>query len=135
VNFGTVGRINRDLHGLVEISHVVQRDMLTMPLKPRGQTPMSSDPVRFESGHGTAVCGTGDSFVTFADPWLVENNIDVVDMELFSIAHVCYRQMLPWRAFKFITDDADDNAAEHWTANIASGETLFWNNLKQIQAS
>ena len=133
VNFGTVGKINKDLHGLIEISYVVQRDMLTMPLEPRGQTPMSSDPVRFESGHGTAICGTGDSFVTFVDPWLLENNIDVVDMELFAIAHVCYRQQLPWRAFKFITDDADDNAAEHWQDNIANGEELFWEVLRTLR--
>ena len=39
---------------------------------------------------------------------------------------------VPWRAFKFITDDANDFAAHEWTANVASGETLFWNALKAI---
>jgi len=39
VNFGTVGKINSTLHGLLEIGKVIQRDMMTVPLAPRGQTP------------------------------------------------------------------------------------------------
>lgn len=132
INYGTVGKVNAALRGLVEVAEVVQRDMLPGPLAPRGQTPFSSDPVRFASRHGTAVCGTGDSFVMSADPWLIENGIDVVDMELFAIAHVCHHHATPWRAFKFITDDANDFAAEHWTANIADGQTLFWEALKGL---
>ncbi|HBF55737.1 MAG TPA: 5'-methylthioadenosine nucleosidase, partial [Afipia sp.] len=74
----------------------------------------------------------GDSFVTSVDPWLVENNIDIVDMELFAIAHVCQRHNVPWRAFKFITDAADENAADHWNENVAGGEDLFWKVMKDI---
>lgn len=98
-----------------------------MPLAPRGRTPFSPEIDRLSSGYDGVTCGTGDSFVTSVDPWLVENNIDIVDMELFAIAHVCQRHSLPWRAFKFITDDADDNAADHWNENVANGEDLFWN--------
>lgn len=131
INYGTAGKITKSLRGLVEVSAVVQRDMMAMPLAPRGRTPFSPDLDRLSSGYGSVVCGTGDSFVTSTDPWLTENNIDVVDMELFAIAHVCHRQNVPWRAFKFITDDADDNAADHWTENIADGEELFWDVLKR----
>ena len=42
-------------------------------------------------GFDGVVCGTGDSFVTALDAWLTENAIDIVDMELFAIAHVCHR--------------------------------------------
>jgi adenosylhomocysteine nucleosidase len=129
VNYGTCGKITENLRGLLEVSHVVQRDMMAMPLAPRGVTPLCDDCRMLTSDHGTAVCGTGDSFVTSTDHWLTENKIDVVDMELFAIAHVCKRFGVPWRGFKFITDDANELAHEHWNANVADGENLFWDAL------
>jgi adenosylhomocysteine nucleosidase len=132
VNYGTAGKITKTIHGLVEISHVIQRDMMAMPLSPRGQTPFSPEFDCLSSGHGNAICGTGDSFVSAADPWLIENKIDVVDMELFAIAHVCARHGIPWRAFKFITDEADDNAADHWNEKVSHGEELFWDAMQTL---
>lgn len=133
INYGTAGKIAHIHNGLVEVADVVQRDMAAMPLAPRGRTPFSPELDRLSSGFGTVVCGTGDSFVTSVDPWLVDNNIDIVDMELFAIAHVCRRHGMPWRAFKFITDAADDNAADHWNENVANGEDLFWDVMKGIK--
>lgn len=132
INYGTAGKIAAGLHGLHEVADVVQRDMMAMPLAPRGRTPFAPEFDRLSSGQPGIVCGTGDSFVTTTDPWLVETNIDLVDMELFAIAHVCQRHGVPWRAFKFITDDANDFAAEHWTANVADGQTLFWEAVKGL---
>ncbi|MEW6645208.1 MAG: 5'-methylthioadenosine nucleosidase [Pseudomonadota bacterium] len=131
VNYGTCGKINPRLHGLVEISEVIQRDMMAMPLAPRGVTPLSDDDAVLASGHGTAVCGTGDSFVTANDPWLIEHKVDVVDMELFAIARVCKQFGVAWRAFKFITDEANDTAHDDWNANVAGGEELFWTTLRR----
>ncbi|MBR1122834.1 5'-methylthioadenosine nucleosidase [Bradyrhizobium lablabi] len=128
VNYGTCGKISKGLHGLVEISRVVQRDMMAMPLAPRGVTPYCEDHI-LESGRAGAVCGTGDSFVTSDDPWLAANSVDVVDMELFAIASVCKRFGVPWRAFKYVTDAADDAAHEQWNANCAPGADLFWDRL------
>ena len=85
------------------------------------------------SGQSGFICGTGDSFVTATDPWLVANKVDVVDMELFAIAQVALRNTIPWRAFKFITDDANDFAHEHWTANVANGQDLFWDAMKSVR--
>jgi adenosylhomocysteine nucleosidase len=133
INYGTAGKIQKTHKGLVEVAHVVQRDMMAMPLAPRGVTPFSEGLDKLSSGHGHVTCGTGDSFVTAPDPWLIENNIDVVDMELFAIAQVCQRHKLPWRAFKFITDDADENAADHFQENIADGEELFWDVMKKVR--
>jgi adenosylhomocysteine nucleosidase len=132
INYGTAGNIAKVHRGLVEVAHVIQRDMMAMPLAPRGRTPFSPEVDKLSSGHGTVICGTGDSFVTAADPWLTENHVDVVDMELFAIAHVCQRHSLPWRSFKFITDDADEFAADHWEQNVADGEALFWDEMKAI---
>jgi len=135
VNYGTCGRINAALTGLHEVARVIQRDMLAMPLAPRGVTPLMPEEAELISGHGRIVCGTGDSFVTASDPWLIEAGVDVVDMELYAIAKACRHLGVPWRAFKYITDDANDDAHAEWTANIASGEDLFWAALRdQVMA-
>ncbi len=99
VNYGTAGNVARaKIHrGLVEVAHVIQRDMAAMPLAPRGRTPFAPEFDRLSSGYGQVICGTGDSFVTAADPWLAENGVEIVDMELFAIAHACHRHGVPWR--------------------------------------
>jgi adenosylhomocysteine nucleosidase len=132
INYGTAGKINAKLRGLVEVAHVVQRDMIAEPLAPRGRTPYSPELDKLSSGQDGIICGTGDSFVTSVDPWLAANHVDIVDMELVAIAQVCQRQAVPWRAFKFITDDANDFAAEHWTANVADGQELFWDAVRHL---
>ena len=129
ITFGTVGKVNPALHGLLDIAKVIQRDMLAMPLAERGVTPLSDEPAAYFSGYGDAVCGTGDSFVTAHDEWLAASCVDVVDMELFAIAHVCHRLGLPWRAYKYITDDANDASHQDWSANVHLGENLFWERL------
>ena len=134
INYGTAGNIAKVHRGLVEVAHVVQRDMMAMPLAPRGRTPFAPELDLLNSGQAGVVCGTGDSFVTTSDPWLIENGIDVVDMELFAIAQVCRSHGLPWRAFKFITDDANDLAHQDWTANVKDGESLFWETLDRIRS-
>lgn len=135
INYGTAGRINESLSGLLEVSDVIQRDMMAMPLAPRGRVPYSPELDRLSSGQTGVLCGTGDSFVTSVDPWLIENKVDIVDMELFAIAQVCQRHSLPWRAFKFITDDANDLAHQDWVANVRDGESLFWDALAQLGAA
>lgn len=131
VNYGTVGKINSSLTGLVEVAHVLQRDMIAEPLIPRGRTPFHEGHHIITSGYQGVSCGTGDSFVTSVDPWLIENKVDVVDMELFAIAAVCARHNVPWRAFKYITDDANEHAADHWQSNVADGQDLFWASLRR----
>ena len=88
LNFGTVGAVQPQVKGLIEIQRVVQRDMMAEPLSPRGQVPYCDRPHEYLSGSGQHTCGTGDSFVTAKDPWLEANRVDVVDMDLFAIAAV-----------------------------------------------
>jgi adenosylhomocysteine nucleosidase len=129
INFGTAGRINEALSGLVEVAHVVQRDMMATPLVPRGRTPYSSNLDKLSSGFAGVTCGTGDNFVASGDPWLAENHVDVVDMELFAIAHVCQRHTIPWRAFKFVAGDAD-----HWIGDVGKGQDLFWDAVGTLKS-
>lgn len=132
INYGTAGKINSDLHGLLEIGKVIQRDMLAEPLAPRGQTPFCQKPREYLSLGGAHICGSGDSFVTASDPWLVDQGIDVVDMELFPIAAAAYQFNTPWQAFKYITDGANEDAENEWHQNVNHGEELFLSRLKEL---
>jgi len=135
LNFGTAGKIDPGHDGLLEVATVIQRDMAAMPLAPRGVTPLTAQeeqPPQLHSGHPGVICGTGDSFVSAADPWLAEQGVDLVDMELFAIARACHHFGVPWRAFKFITDAADGEAADDWQARVHLGAELFWRHLPQV---
>ena len=71
------------------------------------------------------MCGTGDSFVTAPDPWFATRGVQLVDMELYAVASVCARQNVPWRALKFVSDDANADSANDWQANVRKGEQMF----------
>ena len=124
LNFGTAGKIKPELHGLLEIGKVIQRDMQAEPLAPRGSTPFCVRPQEYLST-GEFVCGSGDSFVTAHDPWLHSLGVDVVDMELFAIAAVAHDYQIPWQSFKYITDDANESSGEDWHAKVHHGQDLF----------
>ena len=46
-------------------------------------------------------------------------------MELYAVASVCTRQNVAWRAFKFVSDDANADSGNDWQANVRRGEALF----------
>jgi len=134
VNFGTAGALSPAAHGLVEVGRVIQRDMLAEPLAPRGTTPFDQRAPELANGRAGLRCATGDSFVNAADPWLLEHGADLVDMELWGIAMACERAGVPWRAWKYLTDKADDSAAGDWQAKVTFGERLFLERLAALRA-
>lgn len=126
INFGTAGRVSGDVQGLVEVGQVIQRDMVAEPLAPRGQTPFDNAPSVLCSHSQTGVvCASGDSFVTQHDPWLIEQGAHVVDMELFALAMACHQHGVAWRSFKYITDDANEEAGKDWATQVSLGQQLF----------
>lgn len=131
LNFGTAGKIKPELQGLLEIGKVIQRDMDAEPLAPRGSTPFCTRPHEYLST-GKYLCGSGDSFVTSSDPWLISQGVDVVDMELFAIAAIAYEHRIPWQSFKYITDDANESSGEDWQAKVHHGQDLFLDQIKDI---
>ena len=133
VNFGTVGAVSPHVSGLLEISRVVQRDMIAEPLAPRGRVPFCERPQEYFSVKGAYTCGTGDSFVTSKDPWLEAQGIDVVDMELFAIAAVAHAHGLPWLAYKYVTDFTNDASGQDWQEKVNHGEVLFLEKLRELQ--
>lgn len=133
VNFGTVGAVCPEASGLLEIGRVVQRDMIAEPLSPRGRVPFCERPHEYFSAQGTHTCGTGDSFVTSKDPWLQEQGIHVVDMELFAIAAVAHTHGLPWLSYKYVTDFTNEDSGQDWHNKVNHGETLFLEKLSMLQ--
>jgi adenosylhomocysteine nucleosidase len=133
VNFGTAGVVSDAARGLVEVARVRQRDMLAMPLAPRGVTPFDARPAELANGRAGLCCGTGDSFLSAPDPWLAAHGIDLVDMELWGIASACQRAGVPWRCFKYVTDQADAGAADEWQARVGAGERRFLALLAGLQ--
>jgi len=132
LNFGTVGRINPAVSGLVQVSKVIQRDMIAEPLAPRGTVPFSSKPHEYLSGEVGCICGTGDSFVIHQDEWLIRNQVDVVDMELFAIASVAHEFGIAWKAYKFISDDANEESGHEWQKKVNHGEELVLKKLEGL---
>ena len=134
LNFGTAGKIKPELHGLLEIGKVIQRDMQAEPLAPRGSTPFCVRPQEYLST-GQFVCGSGDSFVTAHDPWLHSLGVDVVDMELFAIAAVAHDHQIPWQSFKYITDNANESSGDDWQTKVHHGQDLFLEKIAYILQS
>jgi adenosylhomocysteine nucleosidase len=127
VNFGTAGALVKDISGLVECTQFYQRDMdarALMYLK-LGETPFDSINEIIFSKQGCS-CGTGDNFVQSK----IEMNVDVVDMEAYALAKVCKLQNINFRCFKFISDSANEDAKNDWSANCKKGSGLFLEKAK-----
>ena len=121
VNYGTAGAINTKLKGIVECTKFYQRDMDVRGLDFKlGETPFDKvkEIIISDSGYS---CGTGDSFVNQK----IEMEVDVVDMEAYAIAKVCMLENIEFKCFKYISDNADENANNDWNINLALGAEVF----------
>ena len=129
INYGTAGSLNKKLEGLVEVTQFFQRDMDASPLGFKiGQTPYD-DVQEIKFGTSGYTCGTGDSFVTNT-PKL---KTDLVDMEAYAIAKICFLNDIQFRCFKFISDNADGDANDDWIKNISMGKKLFIKRMKDLE--
>lgn len=129
INFGSVGSLKKELKGLIEVTKFYQRDMDVrglMDLK-LGETPFDSiqEIITKNNGHS---CGTGDNFVQSK----IEMDVDVVDMEAYALAKVCKRHNVHFKCFKFISDNADENANNDWLENCKKGSQLFLEKAKNF---
>ena len=126
INYGTAGSRKIKKKTLVDCTKFVQRDMDVTGLGfMRGETPFEDEPplmldfgiTKYNNIKRRAVCGSGDNFVEDRTQYYGE----VVDMEAYALAKVCYLRDIPFVSFKYITDGADEQAHEDWEANLASG--------------
>ncbi len=130
INYGTAGAINKKLFGIVECTRFYQRDMdatglLDLQL---GETPFDNINEIIISDKGFS-CGSGDSFVKNK----IEMDVDLVDMESYALAKVCKLENIKFRCFKYLSDNADENATNDWIENCKKGAKLFQNKLKEFE--
>jgi adenosylhomocysteine nucleosidase len=127
VNFGSAGSPTFATGLTVACTSFCQRDMDASALgfEP-GETPFDESPtmltfppLNIDLPH--AICGTGDSFAT-CPPGV---RCDVVDMEAYALAKVCWLQGARFASFKYITDGADGAAADAWKRNVVLAAERF----------
>ena len=122
INYGTAG--SKVYNGLVDCTKFIQRDMDATPLGfDKGETPFEPEPSMVDFSHiknpigKNLTCYTGDTFETN-----ISQYDDVVDMEAYAIAKVCYIYGIDFVSFKYISDDGNP---DDWKNFIAEGSEEF----------
>ncbi|HEV8548470.1 MAG TPA: 5'-methylthioadenosine/S-adenosylhomocysteine nucleosidase [Polyangiaceae bacterium] len=137
VNLGTAGSRAFPRGSVVACRRFAQRDMDVTGLGfALGHTPFEEDvpavlefPEYFpELLHG--LCGSGDRFEAHSEAlsW------DVIDMEAYALAKVCFLEGLPFASVKFITDGADGNAGVDWHASLPEAARAFLRVYEELAA-
>ena len=127
VNYGSAGALRKGLSGLCRVTRFQQRDMDARALGfSLGQTPFEDDVIIDLGGDGLS-CGTGDNFVS-APP---EMSSDLVDMEAYALAKICKQKAVEFHCFKFISDNANGDAATDWIQQLELGARFFCEKVLQ----
>ena len=124
INYGTAAKCSRrvEVGKIYEIKKFVQRDMNATQLGfETYQTPFGKGAIN--TGlvlPSNLVCGTGDNFWEGDSQFTAE--YDVADMEAYALASVCEEYKIPFRCFKYISDEGN---ADQWIDNCKKGVKLF----------
>jgi adenosylhomocysteine nucleosidase len=127
LNFGSAGSRRHPTGTLVGCHEFVQRDMDVSGLGfALGVTPYDEAPpaLRFDPVFKhlpSAVCGSGDSFATS----VTDMECDVVDMEAYALAKVCWYEQAQFACVKYVSDGADHTAADDWQQNLHKAADEF----------
>lgn len=124
-NFGTAGGITTTHGGIYKCTTFSQRDVILGGCIVGPQAEVLHQPV--VTGDDGLTLSTGDNFVT--DTYNI--NADLVDMEAFSIAKACQAAKIEFICYKYISDMADANAADHFVDSVHKGEEHYIKILKQ----
>lgn len=141
LNVGSCGGHQVPLHQILPVASLLQADMDVSALGfAIGQTPFEDEPSpllpSFDLARTTIAdrlpaalaCGTADHFVT-------KPPVDtpcLFDMEAYALAHVCRAYNLPFAALKYVTDNADGEAADTWQTNVAACKAGLTQLLKDL---
>ena len=117
VNLGSAGSTSFPTGSVINCTRFIQRDMDVTPLGfPKYATPFDEreeTPLTYGerlTNYEEGICGTGDSFHTSG----ATEDFNVMDMEAYVLAAICKRENIPFICLKFITDGANDDAAQAW---------------------
>ncbi|PZP43555.1 MAG: nucleosidase [Pseudopedobacter saltans] len=120
VNLGSAGSNHFPKGTVVCCDKFVQRDMDVRGLGyAQYETPLSGMPVVLEyglafNGLQMGICGSGDSFEMGHN----QTFYNVVDMESYPLAMIAMKEKIPFLCLKYISDGADDSAADDWTIQV-----------------
>jgi len=126
INLGSAGSNTFARGSVICCTKFVQRDMdVTMLGCKQYETPFSGiEPIL---SYGLTIdslpqgiCGTGDSFEINH----TTSVYNVIEMEAYPLAYIAHKEDIPFLCLKYISDGADDNAAEEWqtTVKLAAAE-------------
>lgn len=127
INLGSAGSNTFEKGAVVCCSKFIQRDMDVRGLGfELYETPLSGLPALLEyglemEGLPKGICGTGDNF----EMSHAATAYNVVDMEAYALALVAMKENIPFLCLKYISDGADDNAAEDWTVQVHKASVAF----------
>ncbi len=127
VNLGSAGSSHFKKGDVICCTKFVQRDMDVRGLGyALYETPLSDLPVILEYGLTMpelqiGICGTGDNFEMGHDAKIY----DVVDMEAYALAMIAMKENIPFLCLKYISDGADDNAADDWMIQVHKAAEAF----------
>ena len=110
INFGTAGSCDKDLEGLVECGTFFDRDE-SSNFNSQGTIILDE---------ALATISTGDTFVKEST-----GDCDLVDMEAYALAKICQQKAVEFHCFKFISDNANGDAANDWIQHLEFGARLF----------
>ena len=127
INLGSAGSAHFKKAEIICCTHFVQRDMDVRGLGyHKYETPLSGLPVTLEyglemEGLQKGICGTGDNF----EMGHSATSYNVVDMEAYSLAMIAKKENIPFLCLKYISDGADEDAADDWTIQVHNAAASF----------
>ena len=132
INLGSAGSAQFQKGEVVCCTDFVQRDMDVRGLGYQlYETPLSGLPPVLSyglemEGLKKGVCGTGDNF----EMAHLANAYNVVDMEAYALAMIAKKEGIPFLCLKYISDGANEDAADDWTIQVHNAALCFSNILK-----
>ena len=128
INYGTAAKCSRkvEVGKIYEVRKFVQRDMNATQLgfetyqTPFGKGMIDTGLSHSSFGRDDLICGTGDNF--WEGDFQFTEEYDIADMEAYALASVCEEYHIPFRCFKYISDDGDP---KQWEENCKKGVELF----------
>lgn len=129
INYGTAGSLNPVFgSGIHKVAKVAQRDLDIRALGLELGQSSRDNPVWYilDDVETRPTLTSGDQFVDTRP----EMESDLVDMEAAAHARVCHQFAVMLDVYKFVSDNADSEAAGSFKENCARGSALFMEILK-----
>lgn len=133
INFGSCGNLKNHKVGTVLEVGKVYNNIDCEPFAPYGCTPYT-DVCDITLSDSQIQCFTTDQFydnhrTDYSKKYLKRiDECDIVDMECYALAYVCKQREIPFKSFKWVSDDGE---SDKWEENAKIGFENFKWKLKE----